>query len=258
MKQTAIKAARTAGKLLLEKFKKLDRKTVKFKSKHDILLPLDLQAEKIILDIIRKKYPNHHILSEESGELGPKSDYLWIVDPLDGTTNYSMGNPLFNTSIALAYKNELILGVIYAPCLKEFYLAEKDKGALLNGKSIHVSQKNKLSQALLTYCHGSRDKNIKRILKIYQKFKFSGFDMRQLGSAGLELAFVARGSTECIMIPGAHIWDVAAGTLLVREAGGKVTDFKGKEWNLKSKDILASNGKMHNQIINKINKIEKT
>ncbi len=256
MKQTAIKAAKAAGKLLLEKFKKLDRRTVKFKSKHEILSSLDLEAEKIILEIIKKKYPNHHILSEESGEIGPKSDYLWIIDPLDGTTNYSMGNPLFSVSIGLAYKNETILGVVYAPYLKELYVAEKDKGAFLNGENIKVSQRDKLLKALITFCHGHKEKDIKRVVKLYEKFKLSGFDMRQLGSAGLELAFVARGSTEAIMIPGAHLWDVGAGTLLVREAGGKVTDFKGKEWNLKSEDMLASNGRLHGQIIKTTNKIE--
>jgi len=257
MKQTAIKAAKEAGKLLLEKFKKLDRRNIKFKSKHEILTSLDLKAEKIILNIIKKRYPNHHILSEESGEMGPKSDYLWIIDPLDGTTNYSMGNPIFCTSIALAYKNELMLGVIYAPYLKELYTAEKDKGAFLNDKKIKASSINKLSKALLTFCHGSKEKDIKRAIKIYQNLKLSGFDMRQLGSAELELGFVARGSTEAIIIPGAHVWDVAAGALLVREAGGKVTDFQGKKWNLKSKDILASNSRLHNQRIKTNNKIEK-
>ena len=257
MKQTAIQAVKEAGKLLLERFEKLDRKKIKFKSKHEILTSLDLQVEKVILNIIKKKYPDHHILSEESGEIGPKSDYLWIIDPLDGTTNYSMGNPLFNVSLALAYKNEVILGIVNAPYLKELYISEKGKGAFLNGKKIKVSQINKLPKALLTFCHGSKEKDIKRIIKIYQHFKLSGFDMRQLGSAGLELSYVARGSTEAIMIPGTHLWDVAAGTLIVREAGGKVTDFQGKEWSLKSRDILASNDCLHSQIIKIINKIEK-
>lgn len=254
-KQTATKAAREAGELLLENFKKLDGRIFKFKNKHEILTSLDLQAEKIILKTIRKNHPDHQILSEEAGKVGPKSNYLWIVDPLDGTTNYSIGNPIYNTSIALAYKNEIILGVVCAPSLGELYLTEKDKGAWLNGQLIHVSKKNKLFEALLTFCHGRKEKDIKRTIKIYQKFKLLGFDMRQLGSAELELSFVARGSTECIMIPGANLWDVAAGVLLIKEAGGKVTDFQGKEWNLKSKDMLASNGYLHHQLIKTIKKL---
>jgi len=254
-KKVALLAIKKASKILLQNFKKGNR-GLKFKSRHEISTLVDKLAEKEILNIIRKYFPRHQILSEEKGLSGPKSQYLWIIDPLDGTTNYSMGNPLFGISIALAYQNEIILGVIYAPYLKEFYMAEKNRGAFLNQKRIKVSTKKNLDKSLLTFCHGHREKDIKKLIKLYQRFKLLGWDFRQLGSASLELCFVARGSTECIMIPGAHVWDVASGTLLVREAGGKVTDFQKNEWNLKSKDMLASNGKIHQSLLKIIRKIK--
>lgn len=248
-KKTAIKAAKKAGAYLIKNFyhNHRDRATLKFK--HEIATKTDLGAEKIILNIIKKEFPTHRILSEEAGKNYKKSDFLWVVDPLDGTTNYSMQNPIFNVSIGLFHQKEIVLGVVYAPLLHELYVAEKNKGTTLNGKKLHVSKTGNFHKSLLTFCHGHREKNIKRAIKAYNFFKLKGFDTRQLGSAALEMAFVAAGRTESIMIPGAHPWDVAAGTLLVREAGGKVTDFKGREWNLKSHDMLASNGKIHNQLL---------
>jgi myo-inositol-1(or 4)-monophosphatase len=251
----ALIAAKKAGAYLLENFHRNRRAKVFFKSKHEIATAADLGAEKIILGLIKKNFSDHAILSEEAGKNTRKSDYLWVVDPLDGTTNYSMQNPLFCISIALFYKNEIILGVIYAPAMKELYIAEKSRGATLNGKRIHVSQTNDIHKSLITFCHGHRTNDIKRAAKSYVYFKLKGFDTRQLGSAALELGFVASGRTESIMIPGAHPWDVAAGVLIVREAHGQTTDYSGKEWHLKSKDMLASNGKIHKELLKFLKKI---
>lgn len=249
MKQTAIKAAKETGELLLKKFQSLKSGDIQFKDKHEIVTTEDLRAEKKIVRILKKKFPNHSILSEEGGGKKKKSDYLWVIDPLDGTTNYSIGSPLFAVSISLFYKKKVILGVVFTPLTKELFVAEKNRGAYLNGKRIKVSKKKTLAKSLLTFCHGHKLRDIKRVTRIYQKFKLAGQDLRQLGAASLELGFVADGRTEAIIIPGAHQWDVAAGVLLVREANGRVTDFKGKEWNLNSKDMVATNGRIHKEIL---------
>ena len=160
-----------------------------------------------------------------------------------------MGNPLYAVSIAVFEKKEVVLGVVYAPFMKELYVAEKGKGAYLNGKKIGVSNNTALGKSMLTYCHGHRAKDRERAIKIYGRLKHDGRDVRQLGAASIELGFVADGRTETIVIPGAHSWDVGAGILLVREAGGMVSDFKGNEWDLSSKDMLATNGKIHKDLL---------
>ena len=250
-KQLAIKVAKAAGEELKKLFYSRRVKTVA-KSKHEIVTTADLLAEKIIIKEIKKTFPNHKILSEESGLTENTSDYLWIVDPLDGTTNFFMHNPIFSVAIALLYKKETILAVTYAPIIDELYVAEKGKGVTVNNKKIKAATRNKLSESYLTFCHGNKDENINKAISIYKTLKKEGRDFRQLGSAAIELAYVARGITDCILIPGALSWDVAGGILMVREAGGKVTDFKNKKWTLDSKDMLASNGKIHNQLLKRV------
>lgn len=258
IKQTAKEAALTAGEELFSRFKKFDRGTVELKSGHEILTQADLASEKKILSIIKENFPEHRILSEEAGENEKDSDYLWIVDPLDGTTNFSMHNPLFSVSIGVCYKNEIVLGLVYAPFLDELYLAEKNKGAKVfspassaKGKAIKVSNIKK-GKIINAFCHGSTEKDISRAVDYHKRQKLNNFDCRQLGSAAIELAYVACGRVESIVIPGAHPWDVVAGVLMVREAGGKITDSDGKDWNLESRDMLASNGKVHSQILNNL------
>ncbi|MCF7794977.1 inositol monophosphatase [Patescibacteria group bacterium] len=248
IKDTATQAAKKAGQILLKKYQNFDRSKVSFKSKHEILTAADLAAEKEIIKIINKNFPNHQILAEESGETKTESDYKWFIDPLDGTTNFSMHNPLWATSIGLSYKNKLILAIVYSPSLNEFFYAEKGKGAYLNNKKIKVSKFNG-EKVINTFCHGSKKKDIKKAISYYNKQKLAQFDARQLGSASIELAYVASARIESITIPGANSWDIAAGALLVKEAGGKVTDFNNKTWNLNSHDIVASNGKVHKQIL---------
>ncbi len=247
MKNFAIKLAKQAGTEIKKRFNR--DHIVKIKTKSQIVTQGDLIADKLIVAAIKKKFPNHGILSEESGKNKISSDYLWTIDPIDGTTNYSIGSPLFAVCISLFFRSKPILGVAYAPAMDELYYAENRKGAFLNNIKIHVSSKTALNKSFLTFCHGSTNNDIKRAMKIYNKIKFQGLDSRQLGSAALELGFVAAGRTDCIIIPGANPWDVGAGVLLVRESGGKVTNFIGEEWNLNSKDMVASNGKIHNQLI---------
>ncbi len=250
-KLLAIKLAKQAGNELKKLFYSRKIK-VSAKSKYEIVTTADMLADKIITREIKKIFPEHQILSEESGLTNSQSDYLWVIDPLDGTTNFFMHNPLFSVSIALLYKKEAILGVIYIPILDELYVAEKGKGATINGKKMKVSTQKKLSNSYLTFCHGNKQQNINKAISIYSKLKRESRDFRQLGSAAIELAYVARGVTDCILIPGALRWDVAGGILMVREAGGKVTDFKNKQWHLDSKDMLATNKKIHNQLLNQV------
>jgi len=245
MKKFIEGVSKKAGRELLRLF--LTKRKYSKKSKHEIVTAADLISEKLILSQIKKKFPGHQILSEEAGMNNIKSDYLWIVDPLDGTTNFSFGNPLFSICIALTYKKKIIAGAVSIPVLKEFYYATKGQGACLNGKKIHVSKTADLKSGFITFCHGSRQQYVKEILKYYRELKLNFFDARQLGSAGIEMAYIAGGRTDVYFAPGTNSWDVAAGVLIVREAGGKVTNFKNQEWQITDKDILATNGVLHNK-----------
>jgi len=255
MKNTAIKAAKSAGDYLLKNFTKINRTDIKTKNAHEVVSRADKQAEKIILKTIRAKYPGHNIFSEEFGKINNQSDYQWVIDPLDGSTNYLLHNPFYSVSIALIHKKEIILGVIYAPFLKKLYVAKKGKGAYLNNQKIKVSNKKKLEKSFLTFCHGHQTKHLKRAIKIFQTLKLKGLEMRQFGSAALECSLVASGITDSLMIPGANLYDIASGVLLVREAGGKVTNFTGKKWTIDTPDILCSNNLIHNQLVKYLQKI---
>jgi len=250
--QLAIELSGKAGKELLKQFNNFDRSSVRLKSKHEIVTQSDIISEDIIIKGIKKRFPDHTILSEESGLIKSKGEYMWIVDPLDGTTNFSIHNPLFATSIGVVHNGELVVGVVYAPFLNELYFAVKGAGSFFVGndfgKRMYVS-KIKDGKVLNTFCHGSRHQDIKKALHYYNQQKLNKLDCRQLGSAAIELAYVAMGRTESITIPGANIWDVAAGVILVREAGGRVTDFSNQEWQLQNGDILASNGLIHTSIL---------
>ncbi|NQV13091.1 MAG: inositol monophosphatase [Parcubacteria group bacterium] len=256
-KKFLIKTARDAGKILLKDYGKLKHKDIQRKTNLELVTKTDLKSEKFIIKQIEKKFPKHSILSEECGLIDKKSDYLWLIDPLDGTNNFIMSNPLFAVTISLAYKGEVVAGVGYAPRLKELYFTEKGQGAYLNGKRIRVSRENKLSESILLFCHGHKRRDYQEVTRIYTAFKMRCRSLRQLGSALLELGFVAAGRCESLMIDGLTTWDLATGVLLVKEAGGKVTDFHGKEWDLKSTSIVATNSKIHNKLLPTLKKISK-
>lgn len=244
----ALKVAKESGEILIQKYNNFNRGNVKLKSAHEIVTKYDLLSEKIILAGIKNSFPDHAIFSEEKGANNKKSDYLWLIDPIDGTTNFSMHNPIWSISIALAYQNKIIMGLVYAPILKEIFIASRGKGALMNGKKIKVSNISS-GKVLNAFCHGNKMEDIKRGIKYYNKQKINGLDCRQLGSAAIELSYVASGRIESIAIPGVNSYDVGAGSLIVSEAGGEVSDFKGKDWNLESKDILATNKKVHSKLL---------
>jgi len=191
------------------------------------------------------------LLTEESGFLQGDPDWLWIVDSLDGTGNFANFNPFFSVCIALIHKSELLLGTIYAPAIHEFYFAVKGKGAYLNGGEIRVSDITDLSQSYIFYCEGGekdRAKTGKIISRVYPHV----MDMRKLGSAGLEIAWVATGRGEAYFTTKIEPWDVAPGVLLIQEAGGGVSDFHGDSWKLQTSDLLFSNGKVHQELLDLI------
>jgi myo-inositol-1(or 4)-monophosphatase len=247
MKNFISKLTKKAGKKLLTFFKR-DKGLIKLRAtSKQAATKYDKIIDRFLIKEIRKKYPKHNILTEESGFLKGDSDYLWIIDSLDGTGNFANHNPLFSICIALLYKKEFKLGIVYAPALDEFYFAEKNKGAFLNGRRIKVSNVSNLSESYLVYCEGNeKDKNrfSKLLSSLYPKIT----DIRKIGSAGIEMAWVAAGKIDAYFTTKIEPWDVAAGILLVEEAGGKVTDFKGNSWKIKTSDLLISNNKIHSEI----------
>lgn len=257
MKKFAITLALKAGKYLLKEFKRNSLPSVKLKGKHNLVTTIDVASERLILGEIEKRYPRHQILSEEIGQVGPKSDYLWLVDPLDGTANFSIKNPLFSVLIALAHKGKLVLGVIYLPCLKELYVAEKGRGAYLNGKRIRVSERTSLEDSVLLYCPRARNlREQKILLGIISSFKNKVRTLREIGSAGIEIGWSACGRTEGIVSAFATPWDVGAGALILREAGGRVTNWQGQDWQIDDQNFVATNKAIHPKILKIIKNIK--
>ncbi len=240
---------RRAGDILLSHFGK-DEQLLKMRcSVKEAVTQYDKMIDELIIREIRKRYPQHSLLTEESGLLKGDPDWLWIVDSLDGTSGFASSNPLFSVCLAVMHRGELILGTVYAPAIREFYLAEKGNGAYLNQRRIHVSETSDLGQSYLFYCEGGERDRLRtgRLLaKVYPEVT----DVRKLGSAGLETAWVAAGKGEAYFTTRIEPWDVAPGVLLVQEAGGEVTDFKGNPWKLETSDLLFSNGRVHTAMLN--------
>ncbi|OGY94426.1 MAG: hypothetical protein A2406_03295 [Candidatus Komeilibacteria bacterium RIFOXYC1_FULL_37_11] len=248
-------AARQAGLFLKKEFFDWHKKNIGYKIHNERATWCDRQAEKIIFKAIRKNFPNYDILSEESGQLDKNSNYTWIIDPLDGTTNFTMHHPMFSVAIALAYKNEIVMGVIYSPILDELYYATKNGGAFKDQRPLKLASTKDFKKAVITYCHGSGRKNTEKAYRLYKRFHDLCHHCRHFGSTSLELAMVASGKTEAHVVSGARLWDVAAGTILIKEAGGKVTDWQNKNWTMKSPTILAGAKTMHTLCLKELQKI---
>lgn len=237
-----------AGDFLLDNFGK-DRQLIDNRSTaKEAITKYDKIADDLIIQGIRERFPEHSLLTEESGFLKYDPEWLWIVDSLDGTGDFANFNPFFSVCIALMHKGELVLGAIYAPAISEFYLAEKGKGAYLNQTRIHVSSITPIRQSYIFYCEGG-EKDRTRTLEIMSKIYPEIMDLRKLGSAGLETAWVAAGRGEAYFTTKIDPWDVAPGVLLVREAGGEVTGFRGDPWKLEQSDLIFSNGHIHKDIL---------
>ncbi|MEM4268304.1 MAG: inositol monophosphatase family protein [Candidatus Woesearchaeota archaeon] len=250
--KTAIYSARQAGRILLKHYGKVSHE---YKADKSFVTRADREAEQKIKEILMKKFPNHSFLGEETGSHG-KSDYVWVVDPLDGTTNFIMMNPFFNTSIALFHNNKPILGVVYNPLTKEMFYAQHGKGAFLNNTRIHISNRANFEETILTFCHNKDKNNISRFLKTYSTIKPVNHNIRQLGAAALELCYVAAGRIDAFFMFGANPWDVGAGSVIAREAGAKVTDFENREFSLSSHDIIATNPELLGKLLAVINKFK--
>lgn len=245
-KDVAIEACKSAGKIVKENFQKT--KQVTHKEAKELVTNVDVEAEGIILKIIREKFPDHKFESEELGkEKYTAEDYVWIVDPLDGTHNYTYGVPFFNTSIALARGGELILGAIYDPVQDKMFYAEKGKGAFMNGQPTHVSDRSKLSEALIMYDNQfhKREDMFTNFQKIYPRI----FTVRISGSAATDACLVASGVADARIWHKTKVVDVAAGAVIVREAGGKATDFKGNPLQLGGTEVIVSNGKILPELV---------
>ncbi len=248
MKQTAIKAAKEAGKVMLKYYGK--KKNISFKENHkSIVTSADIECEKLIKRIIKKKYPKHNFLGEESGREKNDSEYTWIIDPIDGTSNFSQDFAYFCVSIGLKRNDKIILGVIYNPTNKELFFAEKGKGAYLNNKRINVSKKTRLRDAMASIAIPSSSEisidSLKKTIRIFKKIR----GIRLTGSAALNMCNVACGRFDVWVSQSIKPWDVAAGYIIVKEAGGKVTDSKFNEWKVDQEMIIASNRKIHNIFI---------
>lgn len=247
----AVELIKQAGQELQKIYEKGSIIDFSIKSKGQIVTKADQAAEDIILSGIKKQWPDHAILSEESGANGQKSDYTWVVDPLDGTTNYTIKTPFWNTTLALIHKNEPVLGIVYAPMFDELYWTIKNEGAYLNANRITTNKGAELDKAFHVFCFGSDDPKDKIGAADYYKACLrEGYPIRQLGAAALELARVAAGVLDSMIVPGANAWDVMAGALLIREAGGVATDLNGQPYTLKSTSgiIAASNKEMHGKV----------
>lgn len=206
---------------------------------------MDLKANEIIIKIIKRNFPLHGIISEESeGSFG--KEFTWIIDPLDGTRNYTIGFPFFSVSLALLRKREPILGVVFNPMSRELYLAEKSSGACLNSKKIKVNKINNLSKVILSFNKGQ---DLEGGLKILTKIAPHIRTFRFWGSVHLEMCQVASGKIEGCLASKIAFYDAIAGAFIVKEAGGRVTDFAGKDWQINTKNILVTNRKIHNQLL---------
>ena len=240
--------ARKAGNTLMKHFGRdwallKERSTAK-----EAVTKYDKEVDRLIVGEIKRYYPHHSLLTEESGFLQSDPDWLWIVDSLDGTGDFANFNPFFSVCLALMHQSELLVGVIYAPAIDEFYFAEKGKGAYLNGVKIRVSDVSDLNQSYIFYCEGG-ERNRGRTGELLHKVYPQVTDIRKLGSAGLETAWVAAGKGEAYFSTRIEPWDVAPGVLLVQEAGGKVSDFQGNPWKPQTSDLLFSNTKLHEKIL---------
>ena len=245
----AISAARKAGDIMLRSLDRLDTINVQQKRANDFVSDVDKQAEQAIVGIIRKAYPDHKIIGEEGGEQAGTDDSVWIIDPLDGTNNYIHGFPHFSVSIAFQYKGKVQHGLIYDPIRQEFFTATRGAGARLNDRRLRVSETN-FNQAFLATGFPFRDREcFARVTPILQTLFQQVGNLRCAGSAALDLAYVAAGRLDGFWELNLRSWDVAAGSLLVKEAGGMVSDFSGGENYLDGGSIVASNAKLFKELL---------
>lgn len=244
-RKTALLASQRASKVLLKYYGK--KETIRQKPNKSLVAKADIEADRVIKKTIQNQFPHHNILSEESGFEDKKSDFKWVIDPMDGTHNFLHKIPIFGTSIGLEYKNEPIFGVLHFPVLGITAIAEKGKGAFSNGKKIYVSNKKNLDHSfiLCEFAYANRKEKTAFLEKLVHKT----IDIRNFGSAIYNLWLIATGKCDGYVLLSTHEWDIAAGFLIVEEAGGKITDLKGKKRKLSHDKFIVSNGKVHKKLL---------
>ncbi len=248
MLSIAIRAARNAGDLIIRSSDNLDRLTIRKKSSNDFVSEIDRMAEQEIIRVIKAAYPDHGILAEESG-FQQGNDYIWVIDPLDGTTNFLHGYPQFAVSIAVKNKGKIELGVIYDPLRDELFTAEKGGGATLNNRRIRVTRQTNLNEALIgTGFPFKYPQHLDAYLEMFKALTLNTAGIRRAGSAALDLAYLAAGRLDGFWEIGLKEWDMAAGILIVKEAGGVVSDFEFNDNYLASGHVICGNPKMHQSI----------
>ena len=253
LKSTLIEATK-AGAAEILRFFNNDFKISNKPGVNNLVTEADHAAEKAIITVIKTVFPDHQILAEESGELIQDSTYKWIIDPIDGTVNFAHGIPLNCVSIGIEHEGEIVMAAVYNPHMNEFYFAEKGKGATLNDKPIKVSEETQAIKACLvtgfpyTYINEPNGP-----LEIFERFFRKGVPVRRLGSAAIDLCWVAAGRFDGFFEHKLEAWDSAAGYLIVEEAGGKVTDLQGNKFSVYQHKVLATNGKIHDEMVAVIN-----
>ncbi|CEG57179.1 inositol monophosphatase family protein [Legionella fallonii] len=249
----AINAARQAGEIIIRHMEQVDRLQITAKNGNDFFSEVDIKAEQAIIACIRKAYPEHGILAEESGSQDGDGESVWIIDPIDGTSNYLHGFPFFSVSIALKVKNRIEHGVVYDPLRHECFAASRGRGARLNDRRIRVSQQTQLNAALLGTGFSFRDAALtQRYLPTFEALIGKCAGVRKTGSAALDLAYVASGRLDGLWEFGLRPWDIAAGSLLIREAGGLISDFQGGDDFLNHGNIVAGNPKVFKSLLQTI------
>jgi myo-inositol-1(or 4)-monophosphatase len=246
MINVAVKAARRAGDVMIRQLNQLEALEVSEKGRNDFVTEIDHRAERAIIEVIHEFYPDHAILAEEGGAQGD-GDFQWIIDPLDGTTNFIHGFPVFAVSIAVRHKDQIEHGVVYDPLRQEIFSASRGQGAQLDGRRIRVSRRLRLQDSLIAtgfpYRHGQDQ--VDGYLAMLRSVIVSSAGVRRPGSAALDLSYVAAGRVDGFWELGLNIWDIAAGALLVREAGGRISDFQGGDGYLDSGNVVAGSPKIY-------------
>jgi myo-inositol-1(or 4)-monophosphatase len=252
MMNVAIKAARAAGAIINRASMDLDILKVNTKAPNDFVTEVDHMAEQVIIETLLGAYPDHAILAEESGRThGAKnSEYVWIIDPLDGTTNFIHGLPMYCVSIALAHRNIVQQAVVYDPTRNDLFYATKGRGAYMNDRRLRVSKRTRMSDSLIgTGFPFRRGDNFKRYMKMFEEVMSACAGLRRPGAAALDLCYVAAGYYDAFFETGLQPWDVAAGSLIVTEAGGLIGNFTGESDFLHQREVVAGNPKIYGQLV---------
>jgi myo-inositol-1(or 4)-monophosphatase len=245
--EAALSAARRAGEVLRAGLG--TEHAITYKGEVDLVTEIDEEAERVIREELLGTFPSYGMLAEEGGELAGEADVRWIVDPLDGTTNYAHGLPIFCVSVALERAGEVVLGVVHDPIGDETFVAEQGRGATLNGEPIKVSDTDELIRALIATGFPYDRAEMPEALELFGRFAATTRGMRRLGSAALDLCYVASGRIDGYYERGIWPWDLAAGSVILQEAGGKLTNYRGDALDLDGREIVASNGRLHPSIM---------